>query len=274
MKKLFAVILALSLLLTAAVLPAMAEDEVPQPEGGKKFEGYWVLPGMYALICYEEEGYRVEINRYDLENSSGNRWSYNCHYNETEDTLVSIFSEMVGFTFGDNMRDPVYGEPVYTYDLNTPEGKEAVFAVTAGGKLTWKDGEGDAGNGLEFAPNGGSFEGNWKQAEGETDPVKAKIMWNGLTEDEMFFTVYVTRGEETADTYTVTLGNCFYDPATKKIGCEDGVTTVFTRNAEGGYDTEDEEEATPIFFSFTEDGKLMYEAANGIIMTEDFDAQD
>ena len=273
MKKVFSMILALCLLVAAAVLPAAAEDGIPQPEGGKKFEGNWVLPCMNVFICYEEEGYRVEINRYDLANSSGNRWSYNCLYDEKTDTLVSISAELVGFTYGDDMKDPAYGEPVYTYDLDTPEGKEAVFAVTDGGKLTWKDGEGGAGNGLEFVPNGWNFEGNWKQAEGEADPVRAEIMWNGLSEDEMFFTVYVIRGEETADTYTVTLGNCFYDPATGKLGCEDGVITVFTRNAEGGYDSRDDEEPEPIYFSFTEGGELLYEAANGIVMTEDFDAQ-
>jgi hypothetical protein len=56
------------MLLLAACLPALA-DEVPQPEGGKKFEGCWAFACGLAEIVYEEEGYRVSVDLYNMNDS-------------------------------------------------------------------------------------------------------------------------------------------------------------------------------------------------------------
>ena len=98
MKKVLAMVLALGLLL-AAMIPALAENAVPQPEKGKKFDTNWAAPGAKVDIAYEEEGYRVEVNTYDNEHSVGNRYSYNCVYNEEKDVLTAISAEMVSYSY-------------------------------------------------------------------------------------------------------------------------------------------------------------------------------
>ena len=83
-------------------------------------------------------------------------------------------------------------------------------------------------------------------------------MFNGRYEGVFDYTVYITRGKEGADTYTVYLMNGFYDPASGKLTA-DGTATVYTKNADGEYDAADSDENTEAVFSMTENGTLMYE---------------
>ena len=66
MKKLMSVVLAVLMIVSLLSAVALA-DEIPQPEGGKKFESDWAISGMLAEIFYEEEGYRVSINSRNTE---------------------------------------------------------------------------------------------------------------------------------------------------------------------------------------------------------------
>lgn len=265
MKKLIGILMILAL--TAAVLGCAAlAEEFPQPEGGKKFESNWAIPNAMVEIYYEEEGYRVIIEAENDIDLIGAVWEYNCYYHEDDDALVSISSSKCGYTISeDNFSDRVYAEP--EYEGFDEDGMSAVFTIDEHGCLVWLDPHENAGADLEFL-NIGQFEGVWSSVEGE-EPVMAEIMWNGATPDEWFYTVWLVRGDQDADTYTVTLANADYDPATGKLSGS-GVMTVFTKNADGEYESKDEEEPVDIIFSWDENGKLIYEAGNGIEMEYSF----
>ena len=79
----------------------------------------------------------------------------------------------------------------------------------------------------------------------------------------MFYTVYITRGKTDGDLYTNFLMNGAYNPATGKLTA-DGTCTVYRKNAEGGYDSEEDGESYDAIFSMTEGGRVLYETANGI----------
>ena len=90
MKKMISMILAV-ILVMALACTAMA-DEIPEPEGGKKFNSNWAVQNAVIEIYYEEEGYRVSITSEDPDEGVGTEWFYNCLYIEDEDALLSISS--------------------------------------------------------------------------------------------------------------------------------------------------------------------------------------
>ena len=110
MKKLIGILLTIMML--AAMACVASADEVPQPEGGKKFENDWVIPGGKAEIFYEEEGYRVmlDITRDD---GTGAIWEYSCYYHEDTDSLVSVSSSRSDYTINPDNGDKVIGEYAY-----------------------------------------------------------------------------------------------------------------------------------------------------------------
>ena len=62
--------------------------------------------------------------------------------------------------------------------------------------------------------------------------------------------------------------NGTYDPATGKLSAS-GTCTLFTKNADGEYVSEEDGETYDAFFSKTKDGKVLYETANGIELEYD-----
>ena len=254
MKKLIGILMAIMML--AAFACAASADEVPQPEAGKKFESDWAVPGGIAQIVYEEEGYRVTLEK-DEADGTGSLWQYSCYYHEDTNTLLSVSSSRTAYTIRPETGDKVYGDAVY--EGLDEENQETEFAIGADGYLTWKDGHDDAGAGLKFT-NIGRFEGVWKN---EAEEVNVEFLWNGASEEEMFYTVYITRGKTDGDLYTNFLMNGLYDAADGKLTA-DGTCTVFKKNAEGEYDSEEDGESYDAIFSMTEDGKVLYETANGI----------
>lgn len=236
-------------------------DAVPQPEGGKKFESDWAIPGGLAEIYYEEEGYRVTLTIVHKD-GTGSIWEYACYYMEDTDSLLSVSSSQADFTV-----DPNTGSAAFkgsAYEGIDEEGKATAFTIDADGCLIWKDGHGDAGAGLKFA-NIGRFDGVWRN---KAEEVEAEFLWNGLTEDEMFYTVYITRGKTDGELYTNFLMNGTFDPSTGKLTAE-GACTVFTKNASGAYDSSEDGENYDAVFSMMEDGRLLYETANGIELEYD-----
>ena len=243
-------------------VPLEDESVFPQPEGGKKFESDWAIGGGLAEIYYEEEGYRVALTKEDLQNYTGARWEYSCFYKEETDSLISFSSNRTNFTIDPDTGDTIYGDIVYEgIDEN---GQETEFVIDADGCLIWKDGHDDAGAGLKFV-NIGRFEGVWRN---EAEEVEAEFMWNGIDADTFFYTVYIQRGNEGAENYARYLMNGDYDPATGKLSAS-GTCTLFTKNASGEYDTQDDGETVDAFFSKLENGNLLYETANGIELEYD-----
>ena len=259
MKKLISLLMAVMML--AAFACAASADEVPQPEAGKKFESDWAVPGGIAQIVYEEEGYRVLLEK-DEADGTGSLWQYSCYYHEDTDTLLSAFSSRTAYTIRPETGDKVYGDAVYEGLDEENQGTE--FAIDEDGFLIWKDGHDDAGAGLKFADIG-RFEGVWKN---ETEETEAEFLWNGASEDEMFYTVYILRGKTDGEKYASFLMNGTYDPAAGKLTAY-GTCTLFTRNASGEYESSDDGESYDAVFSMTEDGKLFYETDNGIELEYD-----
>ena len=260
MKKILNALLVIVMIFSLATF-AEAEDAVPQPEGGKKFERDWAIGDGLVRVWYEEEGYRVLVSIGWPEKSAGAEWEYSCYYVEEKDALISVSSSRTDYTVRYEDGEKVYAEPAYEgFD---EEGRETAFTIDGHGCLIWKDGREDAGAGLEFRDIG-RFEGVWRNEEEE---VEAEFIWNG-DPDSLFYTVYIQRGKTGADTYALYLMNGFYDPETGKLEA-DGTCTVFKKNADGEYDSEDDGETWDAFFSMTEDGKLLYETANGIELEYD-----
>ena len=77
MKKLTGILLVIMMLV--AMICTASGDEVPQTEGGKKFENDWAIPGGKAEIYHEEEGYRVTLD-IARDDGTGARWEYSCYY--------------------------------------------------------------------------------------------------------------------------------------------------------------------------------------------------
>lgn len=255
MKKIVGILLAVMMLCLCAC-SAMA-DEIPQPEGGKKFEGNWALRGGLVQITYEEEGYRVWVS---LRNSE---WEYSCYYHEDTDSLLSVSSSRTNFTIDPEMMEKVYGDPVY--EGLDEEGQGAEFTIDEKGFLVWQDKRDNAGADLEFM-NIGRFEGVWRN---EAEEVEAEFIWNGLDDEERFdYTVYIQRGLVGAENYALYLMTGTYNPDTGKLTAF-GTCTLFTKNADGEYDSSDDGETMDAFFSMTEDGKVLYETANGIELEYD-----
>ena len=236
-------------------------EGTPQPEAGKKFENDWAIAGGLVQVYYEEEGYKATIE-IDREDGAGSRWEYACYYHEDTDNLVSVSSSRLDYTFDPETGETVYGDTVYEgFD---EENQATEFSIDADGFLVWKDGREDAGAGLKFAGIG-RFDGVWRN---EAEEVAAEFMWNGYSEDDMFYTVYITRGKTDGDHYTIFLMNGTYDPATGKLSAY-GTCTLFTQNDSGEYEASEDGESYDAFFSRTEDGKLLFETANGIELEYD-----
>ena len=260
MKRIISILLALAMMGLFAC--TAAEDEVPQPEGGRKFDTDWAIDSGFAQIYYEIEGYRVSVTVEDLAAGTASVWEYSCYYHEDTDSLVSIVSMRTDFQI-----DQDNGESIYLgskYEGFDDEGMSTEFTIDADGCLIWKDAYEDAGAGLKFT-NIGRFGGVWKNEEEE---VKVSFTWNGIDPETPFYTVYIQRGNEGAEHYALYLMNGTYDPASGKLSAG-GSCTLFTRNASGEYDTQDDGEYVEAFFSKTEDGHLLYETDNGIELEYD-----
>lgn len=72
--------IALALLTVLSLVCAAAlADELPQPEGGMKYESCWAQRCGLIQIDYEEEGYRVAVELFDPVDSTGVLWEYSCY---------------------------------------------------------------------------------------------------------------------------------------------------------------------------------------------------
>lgn len=251
MKKFVSILMALLVAMSVMAVAVAEEETFTEPEGGRKFSTVWALAGGKVNVDFEEGGYRVSVDlTTDLEH--GTLWQYNCYYVEADDTLESIYSSKTPYTLLNGQKE--LGEP--EYEGMDEEGMSATFAIN-NGVLTWNEPHENSGADLEFR-NIGNFEGKWIN---EAEEVVVEITWMGLDEDEFFYNVYITRGNE--QSHTDFLMNGFYNEETGKLECM-GTATTFTLNADGEYDTTEDNENYDAFFSELEDGKILFETANGI----------
>ena len=254
MKKIAGIILALSLALFLVCAAAQA-DEIPQPEGGKKFETNWAIFDMTVNIYYEEEGYRVYIKSTDPFEHIGEEWEYSCFYNEEKDALVSISSSKNSWTTDPETGEVRRGE--YEYEGFDEENQETVFAIDEDGRLTWEDGRGDAGADLVFTDIG-AFEGFWCSEDGKT---WAEIAWNDSEiGDEYGYNVFFHEGSGEAEKEASLHG--LYNPKTGKLVV-----------VEGGYSIDDlppdSTDPAAVVFSSLGGGKILLEQGNGIELIYD-----
>ncbi len=264
MKKWISLILAV--ILAAVLACTAAADEVPQPEGGKKFETNWAIFDMTVEINYEEEGYRVYIRGWDPYELTGTEWEYSCFYNEEKDALLSVSSFKnsikVDLQSGYDERGP------YEYEGLDEEDQTTVFRINENGCLIWEDGRGTDGMDLEFT-NIGNFKGFWRSEDGLT---WAEIAWNDSEiGDEYGYNVFCHDGDD--ECYAEYSMHGLYNPETGKLETT-GSLIIYRRNAEGGYDMEeyplDPEEPTEMIFSELGNGKILLERDNGIELIYDF----
>ncbi len=261
MKKIASILIAV-LMMAAMLFTVAVADEAAQPEGGKKFEGKWAIAGITADVVYEEEGYRVLIHAYDEEEKKGTNWEYNCFYDEASDSLKSISSSRTDFTIDAETLDLAYGEPAY--DDMDEDNNVSSFTVNADASvLYWADGHENAGADLEFV-NVGKFQGVWRN---EAEDIFVEIDWNGQNHDSFFYTVFLHRGGD-ENTYTEFNMQGVYNLETKKLECK-GAATTWNKNAEGGFDPTEDPEEYEAFFSLQDNGKLLFEAENGIELEYD-----
>ena len=259
MKKIIGILLAVMML---GALACAVADEVPQPEAGMKFERDWAIPGGLAEIYYEEEGYRVTLTVEKPEEASGTLWQYSCYYQEETDSLLSISSMKTEYTIDPDNGDKIYKDDAY--EGIDEENETSEFTIDADGMLIWKDGHEDAGAGLKFASIG-RFEGAWRNEAEETE---AEFFWNGMDPETLNYTVYIQRGVIGSEHYASFIMTGEYDPATGKLTAS-GTCTLFTKNADGGYDSEDDGETYDAVFSMLENGNLLFETDNGIELVYD-----
>ena len=261
MKKMIGILTAI-MMAVILICAFAAADEVPQPEGGKKFENDWALSGGLINIVYEEEGYRVMVDLFAGEEDGGTVWEYACYYNEEKDVLQSFSSLKRGYTL-DAAGDRLLGEA--QYEGIDGEGETTEFAVGEDGFLRWTDGHGEhAGDDLQFRSIG-RYTGAWRN---DSDEVWVKIDWEGMDEETFCYHVLIHRGGE--ETFTEFDMRGLPDLETGRLEAS-GTATVFTLNADGGYDAAGEDdEIYDAFFSELGNGRILFETDNGIELEYDF----
>ncbi len=260
MKKMLSLGLAMMLAFTL-ICAITAAAEVPQPEGGKKFESDWAKMNGLIEIVYEEEGYRVMVDLYNQVDQIGTQWEYSCYYVEEKDALVSISSCKSGYTMNPETMEITRGD--YEYEGLDEENKESVFSLTEDGALEWFDGHEDMGADLEFRDIG-RFAGVWRNDEEE---VYTEFLWLGLYDESTWgYSVFIHRGGE--EQYTDFNMEGIYSPETGKLEAS-GTAISMIRNAEGHYDAQEDGETYEAIFSWIGDGKILYETANGIELEYD-----
>ena len=260
MRKFFCILAAAVMLACCA---AAAADDIPQPEGGKKFVSNWAMQDMLVTIDYEAEGYRVMLRAEDPEALEGTEWFYSCYYSEERDALVSVSSEKCAYVVSEeDPEDRRYGIPAY--EGLDGEGENTVFTIAENGRLNWEEAHENCGQDLEFV-NIGAFAGVWKNESEGT--VYADISWRAH-DGTGSYTVWVQSYTDDGDAYAVYELDGVYNAGTGKLECR-GTAALFAVNAEGSYELSEEKDAE-VFFSITENGMLLFEA-DGIELEPDYD---
>ncbi len=240
---------------------AAQADEIPQPEGGKKYESSWGMMCGLVEITYEEEGYRASVDLYNMDDHTGILWEYSCYYSEEKDILESISSRKIGYTLNPDTLDRTYGE--YEYEGVDSIEETSEFSLSPDGVLSWKDGHEGIGQDLEFR-NIGRFDGVWRN---DAEEVYAEFHWEGLYDENTYcYSVFIGRGADDHYFSFHMIGE--YNPENGKLECYDTDITAI-RDTEDFLIARDAGQPFDAFFSPLENGNLLYETANGIELEYD-----
>ncbi len=254
MKKLASILLAV--IMTLALAGAAWAEEIPQAEGGKKFEGNWAKMNGLIEIVYEEEGYRVAVDLFNQEDNTGVLWQYSCFYNEEKDALLSFSSSKSAYSLNPDTLDKTLAEP--EYEGIDEDAAISVFALTQDGALEWKDGHENRGQDLLFTRIG-SFEGLWRN---EAENIYAEFHWQGLLDENQFcYNVYIAQGEKECHLIGM------YSPETMKLACYD-TAAIPAESTEGYLTAQNEGKPYQAVFTDLGGGQAQYETENGVFTLE------
>ena len=231
MKKLFALLLALALCITAAAAFAEEDDEFgyypdEYPES-KPYLSTWIAEdGEWRIEMYAEDGGIKPMIIHRLGDNKEDIWEYATALNPDMTALTAV-------PFGLHYRQDTVS---YDWDETYYEDGDAVFTINENGKLLWNDLKEDAGKGLEFEPIGNFYGGRWMK--GDTEVIFYD--WYEGEYDIRCFT-YGKNDEILAD--AILKGS--YDPASDTI------------TAEGFFDPDE-----PFTVTFS------YDESNNVVWTE------
>ena len=224
MKKLLLMILALMMVCGVCAMAEENPTEISADPESLVFDSFWANEDGEVEIDYEEGGFRICVMLEDGDTCY--RWDYNAGYNAENKKLT------VGYAA--KLHTPIEnkdGATGWTVDYEDSDlTNESTFEINGEGKLVWFDAKEDTGKDLAFAKIG-RFGGKWISGE-----YKVEFTW---TENH-----YAVCGDIAGDDETL-LMNGFYNAENN---------TVEAMGTKG-----DSEENYESVFSFTEDGKLLWQ---------------
>ena len=233
MKKLFALLLALCLSVTALAALAEEGDEIgyypdEHPES-KVFVSTWVAEdGYWRIEMYGEDGSIKPYIVHRLGDNKEDIWEY------ATELDANNSSQLTAVPLGLHYRqDTVTGD----WDVIYYEDGDATFTLNENGMLLWNDLKEDAGKGLEFEKIGNFYGGRWMKGdtevqfydwyEGEYD-----IRCFRYGENDEILADAILKGTYDPETDTITAEGFFDpdEPFTVTFSYNEGNFVVWTEN--------------------------------------------
>jgi len=224
MKKLLLMILALMMICGVCAMAEENPSEVPANPESLVFDSIWANEDGQVEIDYEEGGFRICVI---LEiGDNWYRWDYNAGYNAESRKLTVGYAAKLHTSIENRDENTGWTEDYEDNDFTN----ESTFEINEDGKLVWFDAKEDAGKDMTFEKIGW-FGGKWVSGG-----YAVEFAW---TEDH--YTVYADIEGDSE----ILLMNGVYNAENN---------TVEAMGTKG-----DSEENYDAVFSFTEDGKLLWQ---------------
>ena len=246
MKKIFAILTALALVLAAGCVFAEADnDSVPPstPEM-KAFEGTWVAEGSETVICIsrQDDGFQMQAVRKTGEDTFIS-WDYVAGFDAETKSIKDAHGSRCECRVKDGVDSMIEGTSV--------DGIHDSFIIRDD-KLVWKDGK--EGTETVFTKIGG-FVGQYC-----CDRAMINFNWNAR---ENHYSILVTGPESSWEIWEYQL-NGTYDPKTETVAFQ-GLKKLETYKEDGEIDTtvDTQEEKLEGTFSFNEKGELVWKSSDG-----------
>ena len=243
MKKLFAILLALCLVLTSAAFAEEGEEKTYSEEhpGVLAFDSYWVSGDAQVRIegRHTDGGYEMLIVEMTGERTF-NSWEYLLTYEEETKSLVADQTGMKSANTFDETGTVT--DSVYEY-----EDGSARFFINDQGQLCWEDGKEDTFSAAVFNRIG-YFPGRYLY-----DRADLKVNWAG---EDLIYDVNLDWADSAFQTWNWSMsGN--YDPETDTVTVY-GTRRLYTYKEDGELDLDaDQQEAeVSAVFAFDQEGCL------------------
>ena len=194
MKKWFALLAAMIILMCAAALAEEGNEPAANPEAVRLYSSEWADNFTSAKIYAEGDHWRVWVTSSD----GATEWDYCCRYDEEQKTLVSMDEPINVKT---EVRIDEEGSEIGRTEVYS-DGK-AVFSLNTEGKLIWTDEKENAGSGFAFEKIGW-YQGVWIAGESIDSYYEMNCYWDveEASEGEVYsgYKVEITRNEDEACT--------------------------------------------------------------------------